>query len=142
YREHHTPNTYIAGILLRHGADPNTADAEGRTPLMLATGGAPINHGLFSDMLAHGAKVEAKDVDGATPLFYAADDLESVRVLLAHGANVNATDISGRTPLMCTSLVEIARELVGHGADINAKMNDDTTVLDVSMGVYWRADAL
>ena len=52
-------------LLLKAGADPNSADRAGRTPLMFA--GAQGRLELVQILLAGGADVEAKAANGKSP---------------------------------------------------------------------------
>lgn len=62
----------LVEILLKHGADPNSADKRKNTPLhVVMRGGARPMTGLIEIvkmLLAHGADPEAKNDNGATPL--------------------------------------------------------------------------
>src|SRR5262249_51840463 len=74
--------------LLEHGADPDVADEEGTTALMVApTRMVPV-------LVAHGADVNARNRAGDTPLIQAASrgDVERLQILLDHGAEINATN--------------------------------------------------
>ena len=114
-------------VLLDAGADPNTADSTGTTPLMLAA--ARFEPTTVKHLLAAGADVNALDHEGRTamhdllfPWFAVGwphecgpedtrdkvDEatreicekmLETARLLLAAGADINATDKEGRTPI-------------------------------------------
>lgn len=77
----------IVELLLANGANPNTEDADGRTPLSAA-----IFHGWTRTarlLLKRGANPNHVNLHGSTPLMYAAlrcyDDIAAM--LLAHGAD-------------------------------------------------------
>lgn len=93
--------------LINRGANPNVADKNGVTPLMLS---ARLGHieGVTA-LLAGGARVDPVTSTGETPLIFAVHkrDIPLVRVLLANGANPDRTDNSGRS----------AREYVGQIGD-------------------------
>jgi hypothetical protein len=76
--------------LLKHGADPNLATAEGVTPLMRASQLA--NVGKMKLLIESGADVNHCENNGLTALHYAAnkDSLDAIRLLLGHGARINA----------------------------------------------------
>lgn len=115
----------FVGALLRSGADPNLADAQGMCPLQHARVGD-----VAKTLIAWGANPEVRDDQGRTPLHSAAFD--SIRgkpyeqfanrglthALIASGANVNALDPNGRTPLHLTRDPTTAGMLVRAGADI------------------------
>ncbi len=75
--------------------DVNARDAEGRTPLSLATERG--DHALIDRLLGLGADVETARSDGLTPLIIAsaAGDLDSMRIFLEHHANTEAVDAVG-----------------------------------------------
>src|SRR6516162_4839199 len=84
--------------LLDNGADVNARNAEGDTPLILASFyGSPECVEL---LVEKGADVNAANKAGATPLIRAATDYEKARLLVAAGANVHARTTLGNTPLI------------------------------------------
>ncbi len=83
--------------LLAHGADPNVADGEGVTPLMVALEDA----GKVGVLLAAGADTNARSGDGQTAILIAVEEAcgaDVVKLLLEHGASAE-TDI-GTDPLV------------------------------------------
>ncbi len=109
--------------LLDSGVDPDVADDDGTSALMLAT--------LFADastlelLLDYGADPNFTDPFGATALMWAVPDLEKVRVLIGHGADANArSDNLGRTPLLIAAsypgTIDVLRLLSSNGADVEA----------------------
>jgi ankyrin repeat protein len=82
-------------ILLTHGVDPNTADADGWTPLMFAAfGGSAETVRALTSAKAH-VNIQAKD--GMTPLMVAVmgGDSATVNALVAAGADVSTTTKDG-----------------------------------------------
>jgi ankyrin repeat protein len=109
--------------LLAHGADPNTVDKNGRTPLMEAAFGGYTD--TVRVLLDYGAHVDAVDLVGWTPLFWAAFSrrTDTVRVLTAKGADVNFRDNQQRTPLFwaaSSGYTDTVRVLLAKGASVNA----------------------
>jgi ankyrin repeat protein len=111
--------------LLDQGADPNTRNDVGATPLMRAVGDLEKTRLLIN----RGANVDARSDDGRTPLLIAAGlsgAAPVVSLLLERGASVaiKAPGLLGET----TPLAEAAysgdeamfRLLMKHGADVNA----------------------
>ncbi len=80
------------GFLLQKGANPNIADKEGVTPLMLATQLRFVDG--VRTLLAKRAKVDEPNRQGETALIRAVQlrDSELVRLLLANGADPDHTD--------------------------------------------------
>ncbi|WP_424681992.1 ankyrin repeat domain-containing protein [Frateuria sp. YIM B11624] len=112
-------------VLLKHGAEVNRADHEGKTPLLLllgaqfkpgADGDATHLAALLPVLLDAGAQLEHADQRGVTALHACAMHalLPAARVLLARGADRQAADAFGRTAADVArhlGLVDIAHEL-------------------------------
>lgn len=85
---------------LRHSADINARDQQGRSALHLAAGGG---HDELTSILIgeFGADVNARDLNGQTALHHAAaaGHKQTVATLLAKGADLTIQDQFGRTPL-------------------------------------------
>ena len=90
----------MAGLLIRAGADVNTANELGITPLMLASTNG--NGVMVGELLRAGADPAVARQSGETALMMASrsGSVAAVRGLVAYGADVNATTTGGRTALM------------------------------------------
>ncbi|CAB0044827.1 unnamed protein product [Trichogramma brassicae] len=124
----------VAELLLRLGkADPNSVNAEGRTPLhIICMKDDKYNHvfaDLFFKVVKHMEKkvaVDARDKMGWTPLQYVLQDVgckkELLRVLLSNGADPNLIVRLGMTPLhlICN------RDSDDGLAEVFFKVTDDT----------------
>ena len=118
--------------LLEKGADPNSRDKDGSTPLIWMA-----SLGLTDSVLAlleKGAYVNAKDRTGWTALMGAArkGHSDTVRALLEKGAYVDAQDNNGWTALMSAAASprpETVRALLEKGANVNATDKTGWTAL-------------
>jgi cytohesin len=120
-------NEPAARRLLSVGADVNTKDNNGHTPLHNAS--AMDHSQVVQALLEHRADIEASNNDGWTPL-HAASMIDSrgssqvVQVLLEHGADIEAKDNDDKTPLHWASIMDSSQVVKGfleNGADIEAK---------------------
>ena len=91
----------FASMLIKGGADLNTADCEGRSFVMYSvmTGG-----GILRTLLENGADPNIADANGRTPLMISVIDEELedgvIDTLLEFGADIDAGDSRGLTALM------------------------------------------
>jgi uncharacterized protein len=119
-------------LLLDEGAGPEARDANGRTPLLLAT---HRNHTAIAEALIQaGADVNAKDAIQDSPYLYAAAEgrLEILRLVLANGADLRATNRYGGTGLIPAAHhghVEVVRELLTTSVAIDHVNNLGWTAL-------------
>jgi len=113
--------------MLRTGADVNTRDRRGATPLMVA---ARWGHNdLIQLLIEAGAKVDAKDraspveYGRRTALYHACmlGRISTVRLLLGNGADPDSITQGGHTPLSDVITIggnkDIIRLLLEHGAN-------------------------
>ena len=82
----------VTRILLENGADLNTRDRWGRTPLMIAAKAG--NQEMVEVLLGWEADLHARDQRGYTALMYGAwkGHVEIVRLLIERGADVRSVD--------------------------------------------------
>jgi len=89
----------IINAFLDNGADVNTRNRDGESPLHLAI----LLHrtSLVELLLNNGADINATTCEGISPLHWAAvnNRSEIVELLIARGADPRARDLDGRTPL-------------------------------------------
>jgi ankyrin repeat protein len=108
--------------LLAGGAEVNTRDARGNTPLMYASASGSLD--MMRQLLTAGADVKAKNNFESTALMWCSSNLEKVRLLIDKGADVNAHSKQGRTPLVIAAAhdgnIDVIRLLIKKGADVNA----------------------
>jgi uncharacterized protein len=110
--------------MIRAGADVNTAQGDGTTPLHWAV--YKVDAALVAELLKRGAKVDAVNAYGSSPLAEAVKiaDAGLVKALLDAGADVEARNTDGQTALMLAARegsLAVAQLLVERGADVNAK---------------------
>jgi ankyrin repeat protein len=84
--------------LLDIGVDVNARDAQGNTPLILASFYAGPE--CAKVLIDKGADVNAANKAGVTPLIRAATDYEKTRLLVTAGATVQVRTALGNTPLI------------------------------------------
>lgn len=130
-------------LLLDHGADVNSIQVDGKTPLMLAAKSVMASHygGSYAEvvelLLEKGSNVHVRDEDGNTALHWAvASDSEidrtaMVKLLLDKGADVNAKGYVW-PPIISASYkghTEVVRLLLDRGADIKPQDRDGHNAL-------------
>jgi len=120
-------------LLLSKGAEVNSKQAQGRTPLFLA---AMLGDGVATIrlLLGSGADPNLASANGQTPLSMVAarGNVEAMRLLIEKGAEVNHRDGAGETALMvaCTSgNADAVRFLIEKGADVKVRSKRNETAL-------------
>jgi ankyrin repeat protein len=114
----------VVELLVAAGANPNSRDADGKTPIFEASDAA-----VASALLRKGADPNARDNDGQTALFDRYFD-EPKSALLAAGADVNARDKAGRTALFYQDDPVSIKVLLDAGADIEAVDSKGHTAIE------------
>ena len=117
---------YIAKMLIQNGANVNSKDKKGFTPLHIAVRENQID--LAKICLDHGSEIEAKSnfVDTSLDLAVNANLIDMAVLLLQNGANVNTGSSWGETPLYKTinyRLVKMTKLLTYFGADVDVQRN-------------------
>lgn len=105
----------MAEILVNHGAEVDSKDGQGRTPLHWAARGFRHPRGGFSVsadsptrlyrerilafLISRGAEVNARDYSGLTPIILAAQagDKSMMRLLIKHGFDENSRSLHGKS---------------------------------------------
>lgn len=110
--------------MIEAGADVNTAQGDGTTPLHWAV--YKIDADLARALLQRGAKPDVTNNYGSSPLAEAAKvaNARLVEMLLDAGSNVEAPNQEGQTALMLAARagsLEVAELLVRRGANVNAR---------------------
>ncbi|KAI3575665.1 ankyrin repeat-containing domain protein [Fusarium oxysporum f. sp. albedinis] len=102
----------VLELLLQSGADVNTSDVRGYTPLYMASLGGFID--IVEILTQKGAGLNVKTVAGETPLHAssAMGHLRVTQLLIQHGADAASKDNSGRNPLhyACSSQTQTLDE--------------------------------
>jgi ankyrin repeat protein len=123
----------MAEALLTAGANANTVDEYGESPLTLAA--ANGDAALVQRLLAAGAKPDATRWNGETALMIAAGagSVEAVRHLVLRGANANTRDPRrGQTALMWAAAeghADVVEALIEIGAEVKAASKNGFTPL-------------
>ena len=138
------PNTWnkqpgIAKYLIDNGADVNTRNNKGITPLLGICAGTGPDAGIVRQLIARGADINGKDNNGRVPLHDVViiGNLEVARFMIEHGADVNVYDkiYSSNMLDMAISFNKndtLAKLLIESGAKINQKDIDGNTELHLA----------
>src|SRR6516225_5131004 len=126
---------FVRKLLDDHGADANARDANGNTPLILASFYASPE--CVKLLIENGADVNAANKAGVTALIRAATSYEKTRLLVAAGAEVRVrTADLGNTPLIlaarCAGNSRTVKLLLERGAD--ATERNDAGISPITAG--------
>ena len=124
----------IAEILLSHGADPNIADKNKRTPLMLAALDVGTEPGIMEALIEYGADLNAQDEDGMTALLWVvggkdrSPGLMMASLIRTGGIRAEGWKTWFALVVMYSAVkreaqLDSIRLLVRHGADVNISDN-------------------
>ncbi len=119
--------------LIKQGANVNSADDKGRTPLMYAAQ-AGSQQAIEKLVKAHHADVNAKDVNDQTALMKSSimGKNDGVKFLLDNKAKIDEYDKFGRTALTYSARsdhTDVLKTLLHKGADPNIRDNDGRSPL-------------
>jgi len=128
-------NREMVQVLLSAGANPNTANRRGETPLMHLTTEAGVE--LIRDLIVAVANLNARDNSGETALMRAVAhcSFSVAKELIDEGADINARDESGNTLLMDAAQnndPEILKFLLSAGVPIDSTNDDGETALTLA----------
>ena len=120
-------------LVEQNHASPNWANADGRTPLLLACNSRQLEVARY--LLRHGADVNHTDAQGVTALHCASKhgDLQIAKLLLENKADPNLVCLTGVSAVLmatCHGNNDVVWALVRHGADINVQDDNRCTPLD------------
>ncbi|MDE1152643.1 MAG: ankyrin repeat domain-containing protein [Micavibrio sp.] len=129
------PDLYKIKNLLKAGADIETRNAKGHTPLIVAAG--KRNAGALELLAQSGANLYASMPDGVSAMFYslAHDNFDMVKKLLDNGYDPERQTLKGGlTALMWAAnlgKLDLAEEIAKRGGDVYRKHADSgETALD------------
>ncbi|GIJ90262.1 hypothetical protein Asppvi_009216 [Aspergillus pseudoviridinutans] len=121
----------IVRLLLQMGADINSRDSKGSTPLHYAS-----TLEICELLIDSGADLDIRDNMGRSPIFSFSRIYEKVQSLVRRGAEVNIKDNNGVTPLMWVAgginyiyRAEIVQLLLDNGANPNECSKSGSTAL-------------
>lgn len=126
----------MVDLLMRHGADPSQADADGHTPLMAASFRAADS--IVTLLLQAGADAKAKDRLGRNVLQHCNGGLkaETLNRLIDAGAEADGRDSWKRSPLLSAILDSnqvLAQVLLARGVDANVQDDQGNSALNTAL---------
>ncbi|OIW27529.1 hypothetical protein CONLIGDRAFT_436266 [Coniochaeta ligniaria NRRL 30616] len=134
-------DTGLIALLIQSGAQVNTQNHVGKTPLMLACEKSALQN--VSILLRNGANPNLTDTSGRSPLRYCIEDghrVDVAKLLLKHGASQAISPRDGNTALhvVCMRVgssqpLRMVEALLAHGADARALNADGRTPLNVAI---------
>jgi len=131
----------VVQLLLEKGANVNSRDSSGRTPLGNAVR-YYMNRLVMKFLIENGANVNSKDNEGQTPMHYAMYSnhimlcKEGAEILLNSGVDVNAQDNQGNTSIHIMAKrgsKELVQYLLNNKANINIVNSEGKTPLDTAI---------
>ncbi|MDR1366803.1 MAG: ankyrin repeat domain-containing protein [Puniceicoccales bacterium] len=143
------PSIEIVEALLKHDADLDIANQEGRTPSAMVEkiidGSKFVNGDSASESeketyrkiskLFEQQKSWKKKLPAATPIIDAIDDGKNQEAmdLIRGGGNLDEKDLGGNTPLHLADTPEMVSLLCKNGANVNARNKDGNTPLHAAV---------
>ena len=118
--------------MIENGADINTTNKEGQTPLLAACEQGNIE--IATLLMKNGAQINATN-KGERPLLNLAcakGNIEIVTLLIENGADINKVDVDGRSPLILAcrnGITEVAKLLIKQGAEFQQVNREGETPL-------------
>lgn len=119
----------ITKLLIEKGADPNKAQGNGESALLIAANNGNLR--ITQYLLENGANPNTRNRFG-TPLANA-QGIETMRLLLENGADPNIPDQDGDLPIIGSlgqNALEEIKLLIQYGIDLSHKNNNGYTALD------------
>ena len=123
----------VAKLLIKHGAQIDSRDFEGKTPLAVAASQAHLE--VVKLLLENGADVNSKDNYGRIPLLFALhkgkENLEVIKLLIEKGSDVESMNNVGENLLhraVYNGHLDILDFFLKNKyVDVNSKDDDDWT---------------